>query len=54
MRKYYVYAMTLLFLAVFLWLGYYFYMEYRPINYENGTFVELPNRNMKEEQEFSA
>lgn len=42
MRKNYVYAIALVFLALFLGIGYYFYMEYRFVEYDNSTFVELP------------
>lgn len=54
MRKNYVYAITLILMSVFLWLGYYLYMEYRPITYENGTFVELPTEKNEEVWELSA
>ena len=48
MRKNYVYAITLIILSLFLWIGYYLYLEYRPVNYTNGTFVELPVKNSEE------
>jgi hypothetical protein len=56
MRKNYVYAITLVLLSVFLWLGYYLYLESKPVVYKNGTFVELPanDRNGKDILEFSA
>lgn len=54
MRKNYMYAITLVFLSIFLWLGSYFYMEYRPIEYKNGTFVELPEKIDGEGWEISA
>ncbi len=54
MRRNYIYAITLVFLSLFLWLGYYLYMEYRPVEYENGTFVELPTEINVEGRELSA
>ena len=56
MRKNYVYAITLILLSIFLWLGYYLYLESKPVVYKNGTFVELPanDRNGKDILEFSA
>ena len=54
MRKNYVYAITLLILSVTVWLSYYFYLEYRPEEYKNGTFVELPDDSMEEFRELSA
>ena len=54
MRKNYVYAITLILMALFLWAGYYFYMEYRPVEYENGTLVEIPTQRNNEEWELSA
>lgn len=42
MKKNYVYAITLIVLTLFLWVGYYLYLEYRPVDYQNGTFVEVP------------
>lgn len=54
MRKNYVYAITLLLTALFLWVGYYLYLEYRPVVYKNGTLVELPKEVICEEWELSA
>ena len=51
MKRSYLYAITLIVLTLFLWAGYYLYLEYRPIEYKNGTFVEVPkvmNENQKE------
>ena len=48
MRKNYVYAITLILLSLVLWAGYYLYLEYRPIVYRNGTFVELPEEKTEE------
>ncbi len=42
MRKNYIYATTIVMLTLFVWAGYYLYLEYRPVNYKNGTLVELP------------
>lgn len=53
MRKYSVYAFVLVFLFLLLWFGYYFYLENRPLEYQNGTFVELPV-NMGEERKLPA
>ena len=56
MRKNYVYAIALILLSIFLWLGYYLYLESKPVVYKNGTFVELPVNiiNGKDILEFSA
>lgn len=54
MRKNYVYAITLVVLSVTMWLSYYFYLEYRPEEYKNGTFVEIPYDRMEEIRELSA
>lgn len=54
MRKIYVFAITILMLSLFAWVSYYIYLEYRPVKYHNGTFVEVPKEMFDEEQEFSA
>lgn len=54
MRKNYLYAVTILILSLFIWFGYYLYLEYRPIEYKNGTLVELPKDIQCEEWELSA
>lgn len=54
MRKNYIYAITLLVLSLAVWLGYYFYLEYRPMKYEYGTFVELPQELIEDEWELCA
>lgn len=54
MRKNYVYAITLILLSLFLWAGYYLYLEYKPVVYQNGTFVELPLENTEQFWEHSA
>ena len=43
MRKKYIYAITLVVCSLCLWMGYYLYLECRPVSYQNGTFVELPS-----------
>ncbi len=48
MRKKYVYAITLILLSILLWTGYYLYVELKPMVYENGTFVELPEVNAED------
>ena len=48
LRKYYVYAMSLVILSLTVWFGYYFYLELRPQEYKNGTFVEVPQENILE------
>ena len=53
MQKKYVYAITLVVLSLTMWAGYYFYLEYRPQEYKNGTFVEVPDESM-EAQELAA
>lgn len=42
MRKNYLYAITLVILSLCVWFSYYFYLELRPVEYQNGTFVEVP------------
>lgn len=54
MRRNYVYAVALLLMAVFLWVGYYLYLENRPTVYKNGTLVELPVEFVDEEWELCA
>lgn len=54
MRKNYVYAITLILLSLFLWAGYYLYLEYRPVVYKNGTLVELPEERVEEFRELAA
>lgn len=53
MKKNYVYAAVLVLMSLLLWFGTYLYVEYHPVKYENGTFVELPE-NTGEERELSA
>jgi hypothetical protein len=54
MQKKYVYAITLVILSLTMWIGYYSYLEYRPQEYKNGTFVEAPCESMEEILELSA
>ncbi|MBO5158539.1 MAG: hypothetical protein U0M69_04735 [Lachnospiraceae bacterium] len=54
MRKNYVYAITLVILSLFLWAGYYLYLEYRTVEYKNGTFVELPKEMICDEWDLTA
>ena len=54
MRKNYVYALTLVILSVTVWISYYFYLEYQPEEYKNGTFVEVPYDRVEEILELSA
>ena len=54
MRKKYIYAITLLVLSISIWAGYYLYLEYRPVSYKNGTFVEIPKNFSGELKELSA
>ena len=54
MRKKYVYAITLVVMSLMVWISYYFYLEYRPQEYKNGTFVEAPCENMEEILELAA
>lgn len=42
MKKNYLYAAVLVIMSLLLGLGCFLYMEYRPSEYENGIFVELP------------
>lgn len=54
MRKNYIYAITIVILSLFVWLSYYFYLEFRPTEYKNGTLVELPKEILCEERELTA
>ncbi len=53
MRKSYAYVVTLLLLILLAWAGYYIYTAAAPKEYENGTFVELPEERSVE-MEYSA
>ena len=39
MRKNYVYALTLIVLLLLLFAGYYLYLEYHPVVYQNGMLI---------------
>ena len=54
MRRNYLYALTIVILSLFVWVSYYLYLEYRPIEYKNGTLVELPKEIICEEWELTA
>ena len=54
MRKNYVYAITMILFVLFLWAGYYLYLQNQPVVYENGTFVEFPVENVKDVTELGA
>lgn len=54
MRKNYVYAITLLIVTLSIWMGYTLYLEYHPVTYKNGIFVELPREFRSDKWEFSA
>ena len=54
MRKNYIYAMTLVILSLTVWLSYYFYLELRPQEYKNGTFVEVPREATEDIWELAA
>ena len=54
MRKKYIYAITLVVLSISIWAGYYLYLEYKPISYRNGTFVEVPTDISEELKELAA
>ena len=51
MRKSYASIIMLLLLVLFLWAGYYIYTENYPKEYENGTFVEIPEERFEEEEQ---
>lgn len=42
MRKHYIYAITLVVLSLAVSLGYYLYLSRRTVEYQYGTFVEVP------------
>lgn len=48
MRKNYIYVVLLVLLMFILWVGYYLYMEYNPVAYQNGILVEVPKETMLE------
>ncbi len=54
MRKRYIYAITMIIMVLFLWTGYYLYLQHQPVVYENGTFVEVPVEKTEEEMELYA
>ena len=54
MRKNYIYAITLVVLSISIWIGYYLYLEYKPVSYKNGTFVEVPKHISMEIKELFA
>lgn len=54
MKKHYLYAMTLVILSLTVWFSYYFYLELRPQEYKNGTFVEVPKEMVEESWELAA
>lgn len=54
MRKNYVYAITLLIATLAIWMGYTLYLEYHPVTYKNGIFVELPQELRFDKWELSA
>ena len=39
MRKYYVCIVTFIVLSLLLWAGYYLYLEYTPVVYQNGILI---------------
>lgn len=54
MRKNYLYAITIVILSLLVWFSYCVYLELRPVEYKNGTFVELPVEMMEGQREQSA
>ena len=54
MRKHYIYAIAMIMIVLSLWTGYYLYLQHQPVEYENGTFVEVPMEKRKEIMELSA
>lgn len=54
MRKNYLYAITIVILSLFVWLSYCFYLEFHPVVYQNGTFVELPLETIENDRELAA
>lgn len=54
MRRNYVYAIAIVMMTLVIWLSYYLYVECRPVEYKNGTLVELPEEFWQEEIELSA
>ena len=41
MRKSYFYVVLAVLISFLFGAGYYLYLEYRPVEYKNGTFVEV-------------
>lgn len=54
MRKNYLYAITIIILSLFMWFSYYVYLRLRPVEYKNGTFVELPKELIEGQRELTA
>lgn len=54
MRKNYLYAITIVILSLFVWFSYYFYLELHPVEYQNGTFVEVPEEPVEGFRELAA
>lgn len=54
MRKNYLYAITIVILSLFVWFSYCFYLEFHPVEYQNGTFVELPPETVENDRELAA
>lgn len=54
MRKNYLYAVTILLLLLGLGLSCFFFREYKPAEYKNGTFVECPMEFVKKDRELTA
>ena len=54
MRRNYIYAIAILMMSLAIWFGYYLYLEYKPVSYKNGTFVEVPKHISMEIKELSA
>lgn len=48
MKKNYRYAVVIVLVSLLLWCSYFFYMQHHKVEYENGTFVELPKNNCEE------
>ena len=54
MRKSYFYVVLAVIISFLFLAGYYLYLEYRPAEYKNGTFVEALPDSFEEVREFAS
>lgn len=54
MRKNYLYAVTIALVLLGVGLSFFFFREFQPAEYKNGTFVERPVEFVQEDRELAA